>query len=145
MILCKEYDFEIQENKDSKVLKGTFRDLNSGELKEMNKKNKAYEEMVNKGVEAEKKLQRISKLLTVAEKREDWEEVEELLKEQYLLEDELENLKNKAKPEDKEIEMLKWKFSVCLESEHKSDIIALAETYGYHKVQDIIFQDVIEK
>jgi hypothetical protein len=139
------YEFEFQEYEDSEPLKGVYRDLNSKELKELENKNKEYSKAINQGKDLEKKLKRVIELSLIAEKNDDWKTLETLTTQKHDLEDKLSDLSDKTKPTDKENELIKWKMSICLSGQDKDKIIALAESYGYSKVQNIIFQAINEK
>ena len=144
-VLLPIYEFEFQEFEDSTPLKGFYRDLNSKELKELDKKNKAFNDIVKKGTDLERKLRRVNEKLDTATRKEDWSLKELLQKEKYSLEDELLALTEKNNPEDKENDVIKWKMNICLTGEDKDKIIALAESYGYLKVQKTIFEAIQEK
>ena len=144
-VLLPVYEFEFQEFEDSTPLKGFYRDLNSKELKELDKKNKAFNDIVKKGTDLERKLRRVNEKLDTATRKEDWSSKELLQKEKYSLEDELLALTEKNNPEDKENDVIKWKMNICLTGEDKDKIIALAESYGYLKVQKTIFEAIQEK
>jgi hypothetical protein len=139
------YEFEFQEYEDSEPLKGVYRDLNSKELKELENKNKEYSKAINQGKDLEKKLKRVIELSLIAEKNDDWKTLETLTTQKHDLEDKLSDLSDKTKPTDKENELIKWKMSICLSGQDKDKIIALAESYGYSKIQNIIFQAINEK
>ena len=139
------YEFEFKEYEDSEPLKGVYRDLNSKELKELENKEKAYSKVIKEGADLEKKLRRIAELSLIAEKNNEWKTLETLTTQKHDLEDKLSDLSDKTKPEDKQNELIKWKMSICLSGQDKDKIIALAESYGYAKVQNIIFQAINEK
>lgn len=139
------YEFEFKEYEDSEPLKGVYRDLNSKELKELENKNKEYSKAINQGKDLEKKLKRVIELSLIAEKNDDWKTLETLTTQKHDLEDKLSDLSDKTKPTDKENDLIKWKMSICLSGQDKDKIIALAESYGYSKVQNIIFQAINEK
>ena len=145
MVLLPIYEFEMKEFEDSTPLKGFYRDLNSKELKELDKKHKEYTDAIKKGVDLEKKLKRTIEQLAIFTRKEDLEKIEELTNEKYKLEDDLQSLTEKIKPEDKENDIVKWKMNICLTGEDKDKIIALAESYGYIKVQKTIFEAIQEK
>lgn len=145
VVLLPVYEFEIKEFEDSMPLKGFYRDLNSKELKELDKKHKEYTDAVKKGQELEKKLKRTVEQLAISTRKEDWENVEKLTNSKYKLEDELSLLTEKTKPEDKENDIVKWKMDICLTGEDKDKLIQLAENYGYLKVQKTIFEAIAEK
>lgn len=145
VVLLPVYEFEIKEFEDSTPLKGFYRDLNSKELKELDKKHKEYTDAVKKGQELEKKLKRTVEQLAISTRKEDWENVEKLTNSKYKLEDELSLLTEKTKPEDKENDIVKWKMDICLTGEDKDKLIQLAENYGYLKVQKTIFEAIAEK
>lgn len=144
-VLLPVYEFEFQEFEDSTPLKGFYRDLNSKELKELDKKNKAFNDIVKQGTDLERKLKRVNEKLDTATRKEDWSLKELLQKEKYSLEDELLALTEKNNPEDKENDVIKWKMNICLTGKDKDKIIALAENYGYIKVQKTIFEAIQEK
>ena len=145
IVLLPVYEFEIKEFEDSTTLKGFYRDLNSKELKELDKKNKEYTDAVKKGVDLEKKLKRTIEQLSIFTRKEDLGKIEELTNKKYELEDDLQSLTEKIKPEDKENDIVKWKMNICLTGEDKNKIISLAESYGYIKVQKTIFEAIQEK
>lgn len=144
-VLLPVHEFEMKEFDDSTPLKGFYRDLNSKELKELDKKHKEYTDAIKKGVDLEKKLKRTIEQLAIFTRKEDLEKIEELTNEKYKLEDDLQSLTEKIKPEDKENDIVKWKMNICLTGEDKDKIIALAESYGYIKVQKTIFEAIQEK
>ena len=144
-VLLPVYEFEFQEFEDSTPLKGFYRDLNSKELKELDKKNKAFNDIVKQGTDLERKLKRVIEKIDTATRKEDWEAKDKLQDEKYALEDELLALADKTNPDDKGNDVIKWKMNICLTGEDKDKIIALAESYGYQKVQKIIFEAIQEK
>ena len=145
MVLLPIYKFEFKEFEDSVPLKGFYRDLNSKELKELDKKHKEYTDAVKKGLDLEKSLKRTIEKLAIFTRKEDWAKVEELTNDKDKFEDELSALSEKTKPEDKENAIVKWKMGICLSGEDKDKIIDLAENYGYVKVQKTIFEAIQEK
>ena len=144
-VLLPIHEFEMKEFEDSTPLKGFYRDLNSKEIKELEKKHKEYSDAVKKGLDLEKKLKRTIEQLEISKRKEDWEQVEKLTNVKFDLEDKLMELGEKTKPEDKENDIVKWKMNICLTGDDKDKIIALAESYGYLKVQKTIFEAIQEK
>ena len=144
-VLLPVHEFEMKEFEDSIPLKGFYRDLNSKEIKELEKKHKEYSDAVKKGLDLEKKLKRTIEQLEISKRKEDWEQVEKLTNVKFDLEDKLMDHGEKTKPGDKENDIVKWKMNICLTGDDKDKIIALAESYGCLKVEKTIIEAIQEK
>lgn len=138
-------EFEFNVKGEDRVYKGTLREYTYKEKKELEKKHKKAQKV---GLEAGKllsKIDRLDRLIKLAEEEENTRHAYGFAKKQDELSDELTLLVEENQSLGDENEAFRVRLEACLGGDDKDDILALGEKYGYEEVFKVILEGIEEK
>jgi hypothetical protein len=141
MLLTIDNPFEMEvprPGKPNKKLSGYIRDLTIEEKENFEADAEELRELRKTSRKLIRKLDRITRRVALAEKREDFAALEKLMDESVAIEDELDELGDAHDIEKLNEAQAKERLELCLTGGDREEILELAERHGYVRVLEVI-------
>jgi len=143
MKLQISHEFELEF--EDKSYTGEFLDLTKKEKKQSKQMFEKQSKIATDLNNQIKKVAKLSRKIEIAEKQENWDNVEKHEKEKDAVEIRVNELSDNLDEISNLEEVYKRRLEVSLKSEDKDEILDLGELYGYERLHNVIAEDIAEK
>jgi spore cortex formation protein SpoVR/YcgB (stage V sporulation) len=133
-----------QPGKANKKLSGFLRDLTKEEKEDFEADSQELRELRKKSRKMLRELERITRRVTLAEKRQDFDALEKLLDEAVAIEDELDEIGDEHDIAKLNEEQARERLELCLSGSDRDEIMSLAERHGHVRVLETVMASAHE-
>jgi hypothetical protein len=143
--LSNPFEFTLKDQfGNTKTVSGTFRELTKKEHDDFKKKNKTLEASAREGEGFVKKINHTKKLINLREKSGEYNVAANLMADLEAIERDFDAFSSSFDPVKERNDVLRARFNLCLGGDDRTEILEIAELYGFDRVLETILKAISE-